>query len=80
MSEIMIKLKNEEQVNEFCYITGKCSFDVDAVSQNRRYTIDAKSFLGVLFLGTSTPMTIIVYDRGEEVENYLKEIQEKFGV
>ena len=51
MIERKIRLSDTEEVKEFVRAAGKCDFDID-VCYNRA-VIDAKSLLGMLYLGLS---------------------------
>lgn len=56
MIERKIKLSDTEEVKEFVNAAGKCDFEID-VFYNRA-VIDAKSLLGMLYLGVCKELTI----------------------
>ena len=56
MIERKIRLSDTEEVKEFVRAAGKCDFDID-VCYNRA-VIDAKSLLGMLYLGLSKDLTV----------------------
>lgn len=58
-------------VQEFVSITSQCDFDIDIEGSYNKYTVDAKSILGILGLDMSRPL-IITYDGyNEKLENFL---------
>jgi len=69
MSERKIMLRQEE-VSEFVNRASKCAFDVDIFYN--RYTVDAKSILGVLGLDFKQVLTVRCNGYDAEFENYLK--------
>lgn len=56
MFEKKIRLSDTEEVKDFVRAAGKCDFDID-VFYNRA-VIDAKSLLGMLYLGIGNVVTI----------------------
>lgn len=56
MIERKIKLSDTEEVKDFVRAAGKCNFDID-VCYNRA-VIDAKSLLGMLYLGIGNELTV----------------------
>ncbi len=64
-----IKMRPDE-VRAFVAAASKCSFDID-ISYNR-YTVDAKSIVGVLGLDFSQVLTVTYNGYDNEFENYLK--------
>ena len=56
MIERKIRLSDTEEVKEFVRAAGKCDFDI-YVCYNRA-VIDAKSLLGMLYLGLSKDLTV----------------------
>ncbi len=71
MKVISIRLTEINQVREFVELTSKCEFDVDLVSD--RYTVDAKSLLGIYSLNLSNPLQVVIY--GTDTEEYEKELE-----
>ncbi|WP_155833218.1 HPr family phosphocarrier protein [Butyrivibrio sp. WCD3002] len=67
MSKI-IKL-SPNQVKDFVSAATKCDFDVD-ISYNR-FTVDAKSILGVFGLDLGQPLKVSYRGFNEDFENYL---------
>ncbi|MCR5772216.1 MAG: HPr family phosphocarrier protein [Butyrivibrio sp.] len=67
MSKI-IKL-NPSQVKDFVSAATKCDFDVD-ISYNR-FTVDAKSILGVFGLDFRQPLKVSYRGFNADFENYL---------
>lgn len=56
MVEKKIRLSDTEEVKDFVRAAGNCDFDID-VFYNRA-VIDAKSLLGMLYLGIGKELTI----------------------
>lgn len=61
MKELRILLGTIEDVKEFVNITNKYEFDCDLVSG--RYSVDAKSIMGIFSLDLSKPLSMVI--RGE---------------
>ena len=59
MKVIPIQLTQVSQVRDFVNLTVKYPFDIDLVSG--RYTVDAKSLLGIYSLDLSTPLKVVIY-------------------
>ena len=57
------------QVKDFVNAATKCDFDVD-ISYNR-FTIDAKSILGVFALNFNKPLKVSYYGYNKDFEDYL---------
>ncbi|WP_026525630.1 HPr family phosphocarrier protein [Butyrivibrio sp. MB2005] len=66
----LIKL-SPNQVKDFVSAATKCDFDVD-ISYNR-FTVDAKSILGVFGLDFRQPLKVSYRGFNEDFENYLSE-------
>lgn len=58
-----------DEARELVQIATKCDFDID-ISYNR-YTVDAKSILGVLAMDFSKVLTISYNGISEELEGFL---------
>lgn len=71
MKVMSIRLTEINQVREFVELTSRCEFDVDLVSD--RYTVDAKSLLGIYSLNLSNPLQVVIY--GTDTEEYEKELE-----
>ncbi|WP_026528080.1 HPr family phosphocarrier protein [Butyrivibrio sp. VCD2006] len=59
------------QVKDFVSAATKCDFDVD-ISYNR-FTVDAKSMLGVFGLNFDCPLTVRYRGHNADFESYLSE-------
>ena len=68
MTSRNILLANIGDVKEFVEITSRCDYDIDLVSG--RYTVDAKSMIGIFSLDLSRPIKMVVHseDAGELLE------------
>ncbi len=78
MTVLEISLVTIDQVKRFVDLVSKVEGDVDLVSG--RYTIDAKSIMGIFSLDISKPMELRIYrEEGElgELLMNLKEFQQK---
>lgn len=71
MKVMSIRLTKINQVREFVELTSKCEFDVDLVSD--RYTVDAKSLLGIYSLKLSNPLQVVMY--GDNTEDFEKALE-----
>lgn len=76
MKEVTICLNEAKNLKKFVNALSRYDFDVDAMSLNRRYNIDAKSIMGLYALDISQPIILKIYDRGEDVSTFLEEIKE----
>ena len=70
MFERKIRLTDTEEVKDFVRAAGKCDFDID-VFYNRA-VIDAKSLLGMLYLGICKDLTIKYGEQNEMFENVVR--------
>ena len=59
MKVIPIQLTQVSQVRDFVNLAVKYPCDIDLVSG--RYTVDAKSLLGIYSLDLSNPLNIVIY-------------------
>ena len=59
MKVVPIQLTQVSQVRDFVNLAAKYPFDIDLVSG--RYTVDAKSLLGIYSLDLSNPLSIVIY-------------------
>ncbi len=66
----IIKL-TPNQVRDFVNAATKCDFDID-VSYNR-FTVDAKSILGVFGLNFDCPLTVRYSGFNQDFESYLSQ-------
>ena len=60
MKTVTIKLTLTEDIKDFVRITSKYDYDIDL--RSGRYTIDAKSILGIFSLDLSKPIDMDIYD------------------
>ena len=67
-----IKLNTINEVKEFVNIVLQCPYDVDLVSG--RYTIDAKSIMGIFSLDLTRPIDLEADIDSDDVEELLKKI------
>ena len=73
---VTISLTQVSQVKDFVDLVNQFPFDVDVVSG--RYTVNAKSMLGIYSLDLSKPLQVLIYsDDCEELKNALKAFNEK---
>ncbi len=72
MQAVTISLTEVNQVKRFVNLIGQAPFDVDVVSG--RYTVNAKSMLGIYSLDLSKPIQVVIYsDDCEELKKNLTE-------
>ena len=72
MQAVTISLTEVNQVKRFVNLIGQAPFDVDVVSG--RYTVNAKSMLGIYSLDLSKPIQVLIYsDNCEELKKELAE-------
>lgn len=70
MIERKIRLSDTEEVRDFVKSAGKCDFEID-VFYNRA-VIDAKSLLGMLYLGVCKELTIKYGEQDAHFENTVR--------
>jgi len=61
-----------DEVQHFVSVTSRCDFDID-ISYNR-YTVDAKSFLGVYGLDFNRPLKVFYEGYNAELEELLQQL------
>lgn len=72
--EITVKFVKIEDLQEFVDIVSHCPYDVDLMSG--RYTVNAKSMLGIISLDLSLPLKVIVYgDNCQSLMDKLKKFE-----
>jgi phosphotransferase system HPr-like phosphotransfer protein len=72
MEALTISLTQVSQVQQFVNAVNKYPFDVDMVSG--RYTINAKSLLGIYSLDLNRPLQVLIYsDDCEDLKAELRE-------
>lgn len=69
MKEVAISLTDINRVYKFVSFINKIECDVDLRTTNRRYTVDAKSIMGVLSLDLSEPVVMCIHTDNQEVIN-----------
>ena len=74
MIEKKIRLSDTEEVKDFVRTAGKCDFDIDVFYY--RAVIDAKSLLGMLYLGIGNELTI----RYSGNDDYFEKNIQKYAV
>lgn len=75
MQTVTISLTQVSQVQDFVNLVSQFPFDVDMVSG--RYTVNAKSMLGIYSLDLSKPLQVLIYsDDCEELKNALEAFSE----
>lgn len=72
-----VKVDTIEKVKDFTNEIGKFEASADLGSIDRRYTVDAKSILGVFSLDLSRPMCLVIYDDEENIGEY-EELLKKY--
>lgn len=72
MEAVTISLTQVNQVQQFVNVVSKVPYDVDMVSG--RYTINAKSLLGIYSLDLNRPLQVVMY--GDDCEELKKELAE----
>ena len=72
MEAVTISLTQVNQVQKFVNVVSKVPYDVDMVSG--RYTINAKSLLGIYSLDLNRPLQVVMYS--DDCEALKKEMEE----
>lgn len=73
MTVLEISLVTIDQVKRFVDLVSKVEGDVDLVSG--RYTIDAKSIMGIFSLDISKPMELRIHGEAGELLEQLREFE-----
>lgn len=68
MTEFYVALHSVNDVREFVSAASMAPVDIDVVSG--RYTVDAKSILGLFSLSQDAPMLVRVYGSPEDGETF----------
>lgn len=71
MQAVTISLTQVNQVKQFVNLAGQVPYDVDVVSG--RYTVNAKSMLGIYSLDLSKPVQVLIYS--DDCEDFKKELK-----
>ena len=66
MQEFKLSLSTIHNVNSFVQAIRNINCDLDLVSEDRHYVVDAKSIMGVLSLDLSKELTLKAYTTSEE--------------
>lgn len=74
MYEVEVLLNSIDKVKNFVSITAKFDAEMDLV--NGRYTVDAKSILGIFSMDLAKPLIFRVYEGKENVSDILKAISQ----
>lgn len=72
MQAVTISLTQVDQVKRFVNLVAQAPYDVDMVSG--RYTVNAKSMLGIYSLDLSKPIQVLMYS--DDCEELRKELAE----
>ena len=72
MQAVTISLTQVNQVKQFVNLVERAPYDVDVVSG--RYTVNAKSMLGIYSLDLSKPIQVLIYS--DDCEELKKELAE----
>lgn len=70
----VVQFENASDVEDFCRISNKYDMDIDAISPDRHYVLDAKSLLGMHSLELDKPVIVHTLSTGVLVREYFKEI------
>ena len=77
MTNTLIRLASIEDVKKFVSITNRYSFRINLISD--KYTIDAKSIMGVFSLDLSRPLTMQIEEETDpEYPEFMEEAQPYF--
>lgn len=71
MIKLNIQMQQVDQVKDFVNLLSKYPYEMDLISG--RYTIDAKSLLGIYSLDLSKPLTLVIY--AEECDELLIQLR-----
>jgi phosphotransferase system HPr-like phosphotransfer protein len=74
MKSHVIVLKSIVDVKNFVNITNRYDFDIDL--ESGRYTVDAKSIMGIFSLDLSKPITVHIYAEDENAQRFEEEIMQ----
>ena len=73
MKEFQVLLTSINHVKDFVTAASMCSCDIDVTSG--RYTIDAKSIMGLFSLDLSKPITIRVLGTEQEADEFYQAVK-----
>jgi len=74
MTEAEILLNSIDKVKSFVMTVSKFDSDMDLLSG--RYTIDAKSIMGIFSMDLSKPIVLKIYEDGDKAVEILKALKE----
>ena len=72
MTEFYVSLKSVSQVKQFVVSASMIPVDIDVVSG--RYTVDAKSILGLCSLDLDKPVQVKVYGEPEDGQRFQTQV------
>ena len=72
MFEKKIVFTNTDDMTDFVNAAGRCDFEIDVTSGN--YFVDAKSLLGVMYLGFARELTVQYAGKNGRFEHVLKRL------
>lgn len=75
MKECKVKLSSIADVKEFTSLANSRTFELDLVSG--KYTVDAKSIMGIFSLDLTKTLTLVLHGNDEECKDFLDDA-EKF--
>lgn len=79
MNDISIKLKDTKEVTNLIKTCMKYDEDIDAIKGS--IVVDAKSIIGVTYIGTNVEIKLKINTNDESVKNkFYSEIQNEFSV
>ncbi len=76
MFEQMISLSTIDSANKFHKGITKINCDIDLVTQNFRYTVDAKSIMGIFSLDLSQPVILRAYTEDPVIVARIRKVLE----
>ncbi len=74
MTTLEISLVTIDQVKRFVDLVSRVDGDVDLISG--RYTVDAKSIMGIFSFDISKPMELQIHREAEEIGELLEQLKE----
>lgn len=69
MTECKVKLNSIADVKEFTSLANSRTFDLDLVSG--KYTVDAKSIMGIFSLDLSKTLSLVLHGSDEECKDFI---------
>ena len=72
MTECKIKLGSITDVKEFTKLANSCDYELDLVTG--RYTVDARSVMGIFSLDLTKTLTLVIHASKEECKDFLEEV------